>query len=270
MGVEPFRLTVGEWSGTLPELVAAMESGTVPPASVPLQEVVASVRGGGLDLEAASTAFVLLGRTVELKARALLPSPPPEPEPLPDEDPEAEAARLAERLAAYQAFAEAAAALRDFERRRAQQFGRPSGTEKPTRPAGPDAAPPDAADMPAGAEALERLLSVFAEVWERAQPRTREVRRERFTVTEAAARLRSRLASGGGLEFSDLFDADADRLEVVVTFLALLELVRLGEVSVRQDEPFAAVRIGWVGRRRGRRPEGEPGPPRGAALEPQQ
>jgi len=250
--MEPFRLTLGEWSGTVPELIAAMEAGTLPPASVPLREVIASVRGGGLDLEATSTAFALLGRAVELKARALLPSPPPEPEPVAEDDPEAEAARLAERLAAYQAFAEAAAALRDFERRRAEQFGRPAGSETPAGSgrAGAAAAGPAEPGLPAGQESLERLLAVFAEVWERARPRTGEVRRERFTVAEAAARLRSRLAAGGGVEFTDLFAADADRLEVVVTFLALLELVRLGEVSVQQDAPFAPVRIGWVGRRR--------------------
>jgi len=259
MAGESVPLTVDGWSGSLPELLAAAEAGGVAPASLRLTEVIAAVRAGGLDLEAGSSAFALLGRLVELKARALLPSPPPEVEPPVEPDAEAEAARLAERLAAYQVFTEAAAALREFEQRRAEQFGRPAGPERVRRPAGDAAAPAQGTGLPPGPEALERLLTVFAEVWERARPRTREVQRERFTVGQAVARLRDRLAGAGATEFAGLFDPDADRLEVVVTFLALLELVRLGEVAVRQDAPFAAVRIDWLGRRTGATDTDAPG-----------
>ncbi len=254
------RLTVGSWSGDLGELLAAVDAGTVPPASVPVRAVVEAIRGSGADLERATGAFVLLARLVEAKARALLPAPPPEAAAESEaEDAEAEAARLAERLAAYQAFAEAAAALREFERRRATRFGRPEGSGGLGRASAASGAGAVTSPAPAGPEAFDRLLAVFAEVWERARPRTQEVRRERFTVAQAADRLRAHLASVGGTEFEALFAAGADRLDVVVTFLALLELVRLGEVTVRQAEPFAPVRIGWqgggpAGARRARRP----------------
>lgn len=243
-------IQIGPWTGTLAELVAALESGTLVPAEVALREAVAAARAAAADLDGASAAYALLGRAVELKARSLLPSPPPELAPEPeDPDPEQEAARLAERVAAYRAFAEAAAALREFERRRQVQFGRPN------RLAGP--ASPDARELaaePAGPAALEQLLEVFAQVWERSRPRSGEVARERFTVAEAAQRLRLRLQAAGPTVFGELFAPEADRLEVVVTFLALLELVRLGEVVVRQEEPFAPVRIAWraAGGRAGR------------------
>lgn len=263
-GGSPVRLTVGPWSGDLGELLAAVDAGTVPPASVPVHAVVEAIRGAGADLERATGAFVLLARLVEAKARALLPTPPPEAVAESEaEDAEAEAARLAERLAAYQAFAEAATALREFERRRAAQFGRPEGAGGLGRVRAASGA--GASPAPPGPEAFDRLLAVFAEVWERARPRTQEVPRERFTVAQATDRLRRHLASVGGTEFEALFAAGADRLDVVVTFLALLELVRLGEVSVRQAEPFAAVRIGWQGggtagaARRGRAPRPDGG-----------
>ena len=250
-------LRVGQWTGSLAELVAAMESGAVAPAEVPLQEIIASVRADVADLEAASTAYALLARAIDLKARSLLPTPPPDPEPEPEAaDEEAEAARLAERVAAYQAFAEAAAALREFEHRRQVRFGRPEAAAAGAKAAAgrvPRAAePPDPAEA---AQALEKLLTVFAEVWERSRPRTREVVRERYTVAQAVSRLRQRLAAARSLEFAHLFSDDADRLEVVVTFLALLELVRVGEVTVRQDQPFSPVGIAWVGARPAARTE---------------
>ncbi len=250
------QLRVGEWTGTLPDLVAAMESGAVPAAEVPLQEVIAAVRSGTPDLEAASTAYALLARAIDLKARALLPTPPPDPEPEPEAaDEEAEAERMAERLAAYQAYAEAAAALREFERRRQVQFGRPPAAAT-AKPAAADRREPEPPDPEVAAQALEKLLSVFSEVWERSRPRTREVARERYTVAQAVGRLRQRLVAARSLDFAQLFSEDSDRLEVVVTFLALLELVRLGEVSVRQEAPFSPVAIAWVGPRPGgARPE---------------
>lgn len=245
---EPAALSVGEWSGTLAELVAAAESGAIAASAISLSAVITVVRGQGGELEGDCAAYALLGRLVELKARAFLPTPPSEPAPDVEPDAEEEAARLAERLAAYQVFAEAASALREFAQRRAERFGRPEGSPRPPRGDRP-AAP----GLPAGGEALERLLTVFGEVWERAQPRTREVQRERFTVAQAVERLRLRLQGDRALVFEGLFDLGADRLEVVVTFLALLELVRLGEAAVVQDAPFAPVRIAWVERRRGNR-----------------
>ena len=45
------------------------------------------------------------------------------------------------------------------------------------------------------------------------------------------------------LEFAELFDADTGRSDVIVTFLALLELVRLKVIRARQDERFGAIRL---------------------------
>jgi segregation and condensation protein A len=234
-------LQVGGWRGSLQELVAAMEAGTVPAADVPLREVVAAARNRAQDLEAASAAWVLAARAIERKARALLPNPPAEPAAV-EEEGEAEATRLAERIAAYQAYAEAAAALRAFEERRRARFGRAEAAARAVAGAAVRQVPA----APASVETVERLLAAFAEVWERARPRTAEVARDRWTVVQAVEGLRRRLQAAGTLEFAELFSEGADRLEVVVTFLALLELVRLGEAAVTQQAPFAPLRIAWT------------------------
>lgn len=232
MAEAPLVTTAG-WTGSLADLLAALESGALAARDIDLRELIPQVRGASVDLEGAALAFAQVARAVELKARALLPEPAPEPEAEPEVDAEAEAAQLAERVAAYRAFAEAAQALRGFEQRQRARYGRP--------PVDAPVAPP--ANHPAGAETLERLLAAFAQVWERAAPRSGEVRRDRFTVAERVLALRQQLTAAGSLEFTALFAPEADRLEIVVTFLALLELVRLGEAEVAQGAPFGPLRI---------------------------
>lgn len=225
----------GPWTGPLAALLSAFEAGAADPRLLDLRGLVARLRAAGGTLEEASEACVLLARAAEWKARALLPVPPPEPPGPSDEAVPAEpdAALLAERVAAYHAFAEAAEALRAYEQRRRAQFGRPA-------PAGGGRAP----RATEGTGSLDQLLELFGEVWSRSRPRSAEVARERFTLAEALAGLRARLRRAPAL-FSSLFAPGAGRLEVVVTFLALLELVRRGEVEVRQESPFAPVELAW-------------------------
>ncbi len=233
-------MRLGTWEGSLTELITALEGGGLDAREVPLAAVVAQAKEQAQDLEGRAVAFALACRVVELKARALLPSPPPEPEPTSEEDPEAEAAELAARVAAYQAFAEAAEVLREFEMQRRVRFGRPSASTRASKPR--------AAELPEAS--LEQLLGALREVWQRAAPRTGEVERPRFTMDQALSALRARLAAAGTqVEFSELFASAADRLEIVLTFLALLEVVRLREAQVVQDAPFGPVRIRWSGAR---------------------
>ena len=238
-------VSTGGWTGPLADLVTAIETGAVSASAVELRDLIAQVRAINVDLDGGATAFAQVARAVELKTRALLPEPVVDPEPGPEPEPEAEAAQLAERVAAYRAFAEAAQALRTFEQRQRARYGRPAVEGIPDK-----AGPPHGE---ASGETLERLLDAFATVWERAAPRSSEVRRDRITVAQRVGTLRRQLAEGRVLDFSSLFALDADRLEIVVTFLALLELVRLGEAEVEQGTPFGPVRIAAAGGARGGR-----------------
>ena len=76
------------------------------------------------------------------------------------------------------------------------------------------------------------------------EPPSGVVVRPRFTVAQKIAAVASRLRwAKEGLGFAELFDGDATRLEVIVTFLALLELIRLRRVRVAQDATFGEIRV---------------------------
>ncbi len=70
-----------------------------------------------------------------------------------------------------------------------------------------------------------------------------EIFGERFSVSEKIDTILQRVAVGVPIRFSDLFGAVASRVEVVVTFLALLELIRLKQVRAIQKNIFEEIEI---------------------------
>jgi segregation and condensation protein A len=67
----------------------------------------------------------------------------------------------------------------------------------------------------------------------------------RATVEGALETLRRRLAAMSEARFADLLDDTEDRIDVVVRFLAILELHRQGEVELKQAERFGEIEIRW-------------------------
>jgi segregation and condensation protein A len=64
---------------------------------------------------------------------------------------------------------------------------------------------------------------------------TREIERETFTVQEKIFHIRQKLLHSKKTKFFELFENTASKTEVIVTFLALLELSKLGKVIVKQE-----------------------------------
>ena len=70
-----------------------------------------------------------------------------------------------------------------------------------------------------------------------------EIFNERFSVSEKIDAILQRVATGAHFRFSDLFSEAASRIEVIVTFLALLELIRLKQVRALQKNVFDDIEI---------------------------
>jgi len=72
-----------------------------------------------------------------------------------------------------------------------------------------------------------------------------------MTVDEAADELRAKLSAAGRMTFRKLTTGLSDRIDVVVRFLAVLELIKRGQADVRQTSVFGDIVIAWIGERRG-------------------
>ncbi|TME18268.1 MAG: segregation/condensation protein A [Chloroflexi bacterium] len=154
---------------------------------------------------------------------------------LPGEEPDAEEAELLgweedvrRRMDEYRAYKEVAKELMD--RAAADPFAYPS---------------PARAVEVEGQEApldVELLVAAFRDVLGRIPPRPVTVSGRAWTTEEKIELLQSRLHRGP-LDLVDLILESEDRLEAVVTFVALLELLRRGAVRVRQKEQFGAIVI---------------------------
>ena len=84
----------------------------------------------------------------------------------------------------------------------------------------------------------------------------RDIFQDKWTVSEKIEIIRQRILARPVMKFSELFESATSRTEVVVTFLAMLELIRLKVLAVVQPEPFAEIEIR----------QAPPQPPAGAAT----
>ena len=185
-----------------------------------------------LNIELAGEFIVMAANLIYLKSRSLLPrdQQPPE-EDAGEEDPRWE---LIRQLIEYKKFKEAAAELnlRALEQERifARETASTQAIQEPLK---------------LGEVGIFQLIGAFQTVMKRLEARrdVQEIFGERFTVSEKIDSILQRIATGNGLRFSDLFGAAASRIEVVVTFLALLELIRLKQVRAVQKNVFEEIEI---------------------------
>ena len=96
-----------------------------------------------------------------------------------------------------------------------------------------------------GEVGIFQLINAFQTVIKRIEVRqeVQEIFGERFSVSEKIDMILRRVGTGAPLRFSDLFGAVVSRVEVVVTFLALLELIRLKQVRAFQKNIFEEIEI---------------------------
>lgn len=192
-----------------------------------------------IDLEACSEFLVIAAILVELKSRKLLPGPDDV-----DDDEELsgfdERDRLLARLYELQAYAAAADVFASLVDRARRSLPRIAGLEEQFR----DVAP----DLLAGLTA-ERLAAAYLVA---SGPRPdlsldlSHVTVEAVTVSEAVAELEERLPGTGTTTFRELTGHCTTRMQVIVRFLALLELCKRGWITLDQGETFGDLVVTWV------------------------
>jgi segregation and condensation protein A len=183
-----------------------------------------------LNLEIASEFIVMAATLIYIKSRMLLPPD----ETLESEEEEDPRAGLVQRLLEYQALKEASAEFRKREDVWTNAFSGP---------------PVDVEDIPAEPNLylfevnLFDLMGALKKILTRAPLEMMKITRETLTVKDRIALILDKIENEHTIRFDDLFAQDRKRIQIIVTFLALLELLRLGVVRAYQDMEFGTI---WI------------------------
>lgn len=229
-----FMLAITAFAGPVDALLVLIEQGDLEPAGVSVATIVQQyalyrAADGASDGEAAE--FIgLASRLMLLKSRALLPRPAPAP---PPEEPTVD---LAAVLAEYRRFQDAAAGLRAREDDGLRSF--------------PRLAPPPAIPPGSGLSqvTLQRLAAIVRDLLARQEPPAAGVvTRELVTIRQKVAQLQMLLQGEAAVSFTAFIGASRSRLEVVVGFMAVLELIRRGRLQAIQPEPFGNILLKPLG-----------------------
>jgi len=184
-----------------------------------------------LDLDVAGEFLVMAATLIHIKSRMLLPRPDPAQEET-DEDPRD---ALVRRLLEHRKYKAAAELLHERETVRSAQWTRPDRLV---------AAIAGEAPEPEIDVDLFSLIAAFRQVLERAKQRPQvALPAEHISIESRIEGLLARLSETEACGFADLFDDIDTRPGLIVTFLALLEMIRLKLVRVFQSGPFGPIRV---------------------------
>jgi segregation and condensation protein A len=237
-----YVVTTPSFSGPVELLLQLIGRHEMDVLDVPLgpivDEFVARLTGGEVNVEELSEFVLIASILLEMKSRRLLPGSDeaePDEEYLGWEERDVLLARLLE-LRTYAALSDALESL--FERA-AQARPRLRGID--------DGVVADPPDLLAGVSVADVAAAYLRGIEERPVPvvRLHHVTVDAVTVAETVAALTLRLPALGRVTFRALTDALETRIEVIVHFLALLELCKLGHVELGQGRTFGDVIVEW-------------------------
>ena len=185
-----------------------------------------------MDMDEASSFIQMAATLLEIKSRSLLPKPaPPEGE---EEDPQAV---LIRQLEEYARFKQIASDMQGFEKAAAKVYQK-LPEEYPL--------PPPSFEI--SGLTLEGLMAAFQTVLARApkedadspESLAQRIIRDEHSVPDCMLRI-GKLLKLGSIGFSALIGERPSKEEIVTYFLALLELLRLGRISITQDEAYGEI-----------------------------
>lgn len=227
------QLDLPVFQGTIDTLIRLTEAGEIDIVMVALAEIARQLlahmddRGSG---ERLADWLALAARLLYLKSQALLQQPARDDEEmLPEEAPEDLAARLEE----YNRYRSVSELLRQREEAGNRAFSRPA----------PAAQPPVAPSLGLDGVTLDDLLRLVRQVLANrpAEPEATVIPRDPVTLAQKLDELAVLLSAQGSVSFLAAINRCRSRVEVVVMFLAVLELLKLGKAQAVQQQPFGDI-----------------------------
>lgn len=235
--MEEYRVSLTQFEGPLDLLLHLIDKAEINIEDIFVSEITAQYLAymddlSELDMDRASSFLTVAAQLLLIKSRSLLPRPPAE-----DEEEEDPKEALLRQLREYKAFKEVSGELNErFEQAKKSLARLPEDI----------VLPPQKFELQNAT--LDSLYSAFLTVLNReddtaeTQDKTQNVRPDTFTVRDRVVHLRSKLKEGR-VRFTDLFSDTSTRMEKVVTFMALLEMLAHGEVHITQGATFAPIYI---------------------------
>ena len=185
-----------------------------------------------IDLSKASEFIVMASKLIEIKSKSLLPKPREE-----DNEPVDEEAEIKQRLAEYKLYKEASEKLKTYETV-GIMYRAPDDTVGKPRLVLKDM------NMQGLTEALKKM---FLKLEQRAvEIKERHIVKDRFTVAEKISMIKDTLLLKKKVLFTELFDDVYTKSEIITTFQALLELIKLQYVTAEQKETFGDIILNKV------------------------
>ena len=187
-----------------------------------------------LDMDTASEFITMAATLVYIKSRTLLPRPPKEN--AEEEIDPAEA--LIRQLREYKAAKEAGEKLAELLKETSGVY-----TKLPEE----FVLPPQEINWEESS--TQSLLRAFAELMDRRRMESaaaitgQEVENDHFTIRRQLVKIRDRLKEKKSLRFEALFEEDASKIEMIVTFMSLLDMLMRGEITIKQPGPYEPITI---------------------------
>jgi segregation and condensation protein A len=187
-----------------------------------------------LDLNIAGDFLVMAATLMQIKSRMLLPQDESMTQEEQESDPREE---LVQRLLEYQRFKEIAAELGQREQKTKQHFPRPKQLLPPTGQ--------DSSDEVYFEASIFDLISAFTQALKEEVPKELfyEVIKDEFSVEQKIHDILHLLLNQEVIVLNQLFSQAKNKLEIIVIFLAVLELIRIKEIIIRQKKLFAEIEI---------------------------
>ncbi len=179
-----------------------------------------------MNLEVAGDFLIMAATLMRIKSKMLLPVYSEEE----DEELDDPRDEITKRLLEYKKFKEASKVLKTNLEKQKDVFFRKTQPEFTDEDFGVDVS-------------LFDLMDAFRKVLEKAKKSSKEIIKEEFTIEDKIRIILSLLEGKKFVSFYSIFLKDETMSSVIVTFLALLELIKIGQISVRQNEAFSEIRI---------------------------
>lgn len=195
------------------------------------------------DLDVMSEFLVMAATLIKIKSRMLLPKDEETEED--EEDPREE---LVRRLLEYKMYKYAAGELKDLELEGNKAFFKKATIPAEVKNVKQDVDPYELiskADID-----LQKLNEIFKSVMRKQvdkvdpiRSRFKEIEREEISLEEKMAEVREQVRGLEGINFRTLLEMQASKMNVIVTFLAILELMKIGAITIKQEEIFGEIVI---------------------------